>query len=259
MAAEPKGQQPTVCVFCGAAPGNSPAYLAAARDLAHLLHKEGITLVYGGGTAGIMGELARTLVSLAGPQSVHGIIPSALVSIEDGHKSSLNAAPTETSSLEVDQTSKEPERVIVSPDPANTKIAMYECFENSEYGMTTIVPDMHTRKRLMAEKVIAGGPGSGFLVLPGGFGTLEEAMEMVTWNQLGIHGKGIVLLNIEGYWDGILSWLNRSVEEGFVGKVNKNIMVECKDVEHTLEALRSYRLSEGRFGLDWTVPARNDK
>lgn len=65
-------RQPVVCVFCGASSGTSPVHLEAARTLAHALHKSNIKLVYGGGTVGLMGEVARTLVSLSGPSSVHG-------------------------------------------------------------------------------------------------------------------------------------------------------------------------------------------
>lgn len=49
--------------------------------------------------------------------------------------------------------------------------------------------------------VVSGGPGSGFIALPGGYGTFEELMEVVTWNQLGIHNRGIVVLNVDGYWE----------------------------------------------------------
>lgn len=76
--------KPVVCVFCGASSGTSPAHLAAARALAHALHASGTHLVYGGGTVGLMGEVARTLVSLSGPESVHGIIPAPLVRFEQG-------------------------------------------------------------------------------------------------------------------------------------------------------------------------------
>ncbi|KFX95775.1 hypothetical protein V490_03676, partial [Pseudogymnoascus sp. VKM F-3557] len=74
--------KPTVCVFCGASPGKSPAHLAAARALATYFHENGISLVYGGGTTGLMGELARTLVSLSGPSAVEGIIPAPLMAQE---------------------------------------------------------------------------------------------------------------------------------------------------------------------------------
>jgi len=148
----------TIRVFCGSKTGSSPAYLAAARSLAHAMHDNNVHLVYGGGTVGIMGELARTLVSLSGSSAVHGIIPTALVSLERQGR-----APDE-----------------------------------SIYGRTTIVPDMHTRKRMMAQEVVDGGPGGGFVALPGGFGTMEELMEAVTWNQLGIHDRGICIFNVEG-------------------------------------------------------------
>lgn len=52
----------------------------------------------------------------------------------------------------------------------------------------------------MAKEVLEGGEGSGFIALSGGYGTLEELMEVVTWNQLGIHNRGVVVLNVEGYW-----------------------------------------------------------
>lgn len=69
---------------------------------------------------------------------------------------------------------------------------------------------------MMAQEVLAGAPGSGFIALSGGYGTLEELMEVVTWNQLGIHNRGVVVFNVEGYWDGLLQWIRNSVETGFV-------------------------------------------
>ncbi len=67
---------------CGASDGKDPIHLEAARSLAQSFHKHGIKLVYGGGTVGVMGELASTLVSLSGPDAVHGIIPRALLRYE---------------------------------------------------------------------------------------------------------------------------------------------------------------------------------
>ena len=80
--AETTPRQPVVCVFCGASAGTSPKHLEAARALARQLHAANAKLVYGGGTVGLMGEVARTLVSLSGPDSVHGIIPAPLVQYE---------------------------------------------------------------------------------------------------------------------------------------------------------------------------------
>ena len=71
-----------------------------------------------------------------------------------------------------------------------------------------VVPTMHERKALMAERADA------FVALPGGFGTFDELCEMATWDQLGIHAKPLVLVNLEGYFDGFLAQLDRAVEDG---------------------------------------------
>jgi uncharacterized protein (TIGR00730 family) len=119
------------------------------------------------------------------------------------------------------------------------------------YGKTTVVKDMHTRKHMMAKEVLEGGDGSGFIALSGGYGTLEELMEVVTWNQLGIHNRGVVVLNVEGYWDGLLKWVDGSVEAGFVGESNRGIIREAKSGEEAITELKEYRVSEGRFKLEW--------
>jgi len=122
----------------------------------------------------------------------------------------------------------------------------------SEFGRTTIVTDMHTRKRMMAEAVQAGAPGSGFVALAGGYGTMEEVMEMVTWNQLGIHQIPIVLVNINGYWDGILSWIKTAIREGFVREGAANILVEVKSTDEVVSALQGYQVAPGRYKMDWS-------
>ncbi|KAG0648189.1 Bifunctional cytokinin biosynthesis [Hyphodiscus hymeniophilus] len=110
---------------------------------------------------------------------------------------------------------------------------------------------MHSRKHLMAKEVLEGGEGSGFVALSGGYGTLEELMEVVTWNQLGIHNRGVVMLNVEGYWDGLIKWVENSVEAGFVGVSNRAIIKEAKTAEDAIKELKAYRVSEGRFKLQW--------
>ncbi|PQE13828.1 lysine decarboxylase protein [Rutstroemia sp. NJR-2017a WRK4] len=214
-----------ICVFCGASPGKSPAHLAMARSLAENMAANNISLVYGGGTVGLMGEVARTLVSLSGPDSVHGIIPAPLVKYERGPESEGAAAHSSENGTGL------PEYAV--------------------YGKTTVVKDMHTRKAMMAQEVLAGGPGSGFVALSGGYGTLEELMEVVTWNQLGIHNRGVVVLNVEGYWDGLMAWIQGSVQAGFVGEGSKGIVVDVATAEEAVKALRDYKVSEGRFKLEW--------
>ncbi|KAK3671097.1 hypothetical protein LTR78_009058 [Recurvomyces mirabilis] len=215
-------QQPTVCVFCGAREGTSPAHLAAARALAQALHRNKIHLVYGGGTVGIMGEVAKTLVSLSGPSAVHGIIPKALLKFERNYQENGAAAG----------------------DPQKT-------IDEKTYGRTTVVKDMHTRKQMMAQEVIAGGAGGGFVALSGGYGTLEELMEVVTWNQLGIHGFPVVVFNVDGYWTDLLKWVNNAVKAGFIAENNEGIMVEARTGDQVVERLKDYRNAEGRFMLQW--------
>ena len=91
------------------------------------------------------------------------------------------------------------------------------------------------------------------VALAGGYGTIEEVMEMVTWNQLGIHALPIVLVNIDGYWDGLLQWVRNAVREGYIGERNADILVEVKGTGDVVEALKGYRVSEERFQLDWTI------
>lgn len=197
--------------------------MEAARQLGRVMAANDIALCYGGGTVGLMGELARTIVSISGPGSVHGIIPAPLVKYERGPDSDGVASHASNGNL--------PEEAI--------------------YGRTTVVPDMHTRKQMMAKEVLEAGPGSGFVALSGGYGTLEEIMEVVTWNQLGIHQRGCVLLNIDGYWDGLLSWVRGAAGAGFVSEENVNIIAEAKTGEETVAALRNYQVSAGRFKLEW--------
>ncbi|KAI1504147.1 hypothetical protein F5X99DRAFT_52391 [Biscogniauxia marginata] len=211
-----------ICVYCGASSGTSPAHMQAARELGKALGENNIALVYGGGTVGLMGEVAKTVVSISGPEAAHGIIPEALVKWErDGTYSS-------------------------KPD-ANG----YHLPEEEVYGRTTVVKDMHTRKQMMAQEVLTGGPGSGFIALSGGYGTMEELLETTTWNQLGIHNKGICVLNIDGFYDGLLAWIKKAVADGFVRGANADILVTATNAQDALEALREYKVSDARYGLNW--------
>jgi len=252
-------QTPIVCVFCASSPGKDPIHLESARSLGKALHAAGYNLVYGGGTMGIMGELAKTLVSLSGPRAVQGIIPRALIRTEvdpstrngggqEEDKDSQKKDGRIGGSRRVERTmsAEDLERIDSNEDPASKIVP------ESEFGATTVVPDMHTRKRMMAQSVGTGGPGSGFVALAGGYGTMEEVMEMVTWNQLGIHDIPIVLVNINGYWNGLLDWVRNSVREGFVSEGAANILVEEKSTDEVVAALRTYKPAPGRFKLDWS-------
>jgi uncharacterized protein (TIGR00730 family) len=136
-----------VCVYCGSGPGTDPAYEAAAEALGAQLAKAGIGLVYGGGSLGLMGTVARSVLEAGG--HVTGIIPDFLSTRE--------------------KMLKDVQELVVTKD-------------------------MHERKKLMFEK------SDAFVALPGGVGTLEETVEMLTWSQLGRHKKPILLANVKQFW-----------------------------------------------------------
>ncbi|MBA3272067.1 MAG: TIGR00730 family Rossman fold protein [Acidobacteria bacterium] len=86
-----------------------------------------------------------------------------------------------------------------------------------------VVHSMHQRKALMAEL------SDGFIALPGGFGTLEEFCEAVTWTQLGLHAKACGLLNVAGFYDGLLAFLAHALQEQFLRATHFDIVVAAED------------------------------
>ena len=94
-----------------------------------------------------------------------------------------------------------------------------------------IVETMHERKRIMAEHADA------FLALPGGIGTLEEFFEVWTWRQLGYHDKPVGLLNMNGYYDSLIAFLNTSVKDGFMNEWLMDLIRTDSQAEPLLEAL----------------------
>lgn len=99
-------------------------------------------------------------------------------------------------------------------------------------GLTelVLVETMHERKAEMARRADA------FATLPGGLGTLDETFEILTWFQLGIHAKPLALLNLDGYYDALLAFLDRTVAEGFLGATRGEIRV-ATEVEELLDLL----------------------
>jgi uncharacterized protein (TIGR00730 family) len=107
-----------------------------------------------------------------------------------------------------------------------------------------LVDNMHQRKQMMAERADA------FLALPGGIGTFEEFFEVWTWRQLGYHNKPIGLLNVDGYYDGLLAFMSSTVNDGFVSDWQMNLIQQSSNLEQLLPLLiQEAGLSEGK-GLD---------
>lgn len=152
-----------MAVFCGSKSGADPLYTMHARQLGKLLAQHHITLIYGGGSKGLMGVVADAVLEEGG--KVIGVIPEILVKWEHQHE-----------------------------------------------GITElmVVPDMHTRKRTMYELCDAA------IVLPGGYGTLDEFFEMLTWNTLNIHSKQIYVLNTAGFYNPLLAHIHQMANAGFL-------------------------------------------
>jgi uncharacterized protein (TIGR00730 family) len=102
-----------------------------------------------------------------------------------------------------------------------------------------VVKDMHERKALMAEHADA------FIALPGGLGTLEELFETLTWAQLGFHEKPIGLLNVNGFYDGLIAFLAHQVREGFVREEHARLLLNETDASALIDQLQSFEMPEG--------------
>ena len=109
--------------------------------------------------------------------------------------------------------------------------------ELAHTGLTEmrVVESMHERKALMASLA------DGFVAMPGGLGTFEETLEILTWSQLGIHRKPIGLLNVEGYYDGLLAMIAHAVQEGFVPSEYRALSVSAPTPERLLDAMASWQ------------------
>ncbi len=161
-----------ICVYCGSSTGESAVYASAARELAEVLVRHDIELVYGGASRGMMGIIADAMLESEG--TVHGVIPRMLVEKEVAHPN---------------------------------------------LSEMHIVTSMHERKSMMAAL------SDGFIAMPGGFGTLEEIIEILTWGQLQFHDKPCGLLNVRGYFDHLLAFLDHAQEQGFVKAQNRRMLL----------------------------------
>jgi uncharacterized protein (TIGR00730 family) len=188
-----------VCVFAGANVGVLPAYAATARALAVACAERGLGIVYGGGSVGLMGELAEAAV--AARVEVIGVIPQGLATKEFAH--------TGLSELRV-------------------------------------VESMHERKATM------NALADGFIALPGGLGTLEETFEVLTWAQLGIHDKPVGVLNVEGYYDGLLQWLSHTVRQGLVRREHLALLLFAAAPTELLDRFAAWTPPPGRRA--WMTP-----
>ncbi|TAK44002.1 MAG: TIGR00730 family Rossman fold protein [Saprospiraceae bacterium] len=100
-------------------------------------------------------------------------------------------------------------------------------------GLTELIVTrtMHERKQIMEER------SDGFIMLPGGYGTLDEFFEILTWRQLHLHSKPTGLLNVDGYYCALLAHVQRMSEDGFLKKANLSLIVVADEIEELLEKM----------------------
>ncbi|TYI82047.1 hypothetical protein E1A91_D05G195100v1 [Gossypium mustelinum] len=101
-------------------------------------------------------------------------------------------------------------------------------------GEVKAVADMHQRKAEMARH------SDCFIALPGGYGTLEELLEVITWAQLGIHDKPVGLVNVDGYYNYLLSFLDKAVDDGFIKPTQRSIIVSAPTARELVQKLEEY-------------------
>lgn len=97
-----------------------------------------------------------------------------------------------------------------------------------------VVNTMHERKMMMATL------SDGFIAMPGGYGTLEEFIEIITWAKLGFHQKPCALLNINGFYDGLLTYFDQLVDEGFVKPPMRNLVLQAETPTSVLATMREF-------------------
>ncbi len=176
-----------IAVYCGSAAGASEIYRLEAVKFARVLVEQGITLVYGGASVGIMGTVADTVLREGG--KAIGVIPALLEGREIAHKNLTELHRVST---------------------------------------------MHERKSKMIELA------DGFVALPGGFGTLEEFAEVFTWSQIGLHQKPVGLMNINNYYDPLLSLISKMTDEQFMQEKYRHMAIVETDGNTLIRRFRDY-------------------
>ncbi len=175
-----------VCVYSASSTKIAPAYFAAAEELGRLLALQGINLINGAGSIGLMAATSNAALKAGG--TVTGVIPRFMVEQGWHHTELTRLIETET---------------------------------------------MHERKQLMAQM------SDGVIALPGGCGTMEELLEIITWKQLGLFINPIIILNIEGFYDPLLEMLQRAIDGNFMRPEHGSIWQVANTPQEALDLLCS--------------------
>jgi uncharacterized protein (TIGR00730 family) len=176
-----------ICVYSSSSNAIAPVYFEAAEALGRLMARRGDTLVYGGGSIGLMGVMCRAVHEEGG--HVIGVIPKRLRLKE-------------------------------------------VCYEESDELIVT--ETMRERKAVMEER------SDAFIALPGGFGTLEEIVEILVLKQLGYHAKPVVFLNTNGFYDKLTAFFEHIIEGQFAKHHFRDLFVQVGDPDGALRYVDEY-------------------
>lgn len=174
----------SIGVYCSSYEGLDEVYRNAAIELGQRLAEQQITMIYGGGTQGLMGDISKSVMNNGG--RVIGFMPRHL-----------------------------------------------EEFEEPNWDITELhmVDTMHTRKRMMFEH------SEAFFILPGGFGTLDETFEIITWEQLKLHAKPIIFININNYWSPLQDLTSNIFNQGFAKSEHEKFFKFVNTIPEAFQAL----------------------
>ncbi|MBL6903462.1 MAG: TIGR00730 family Rossman fold protein [SAR86 cluster bacterium] len=185
-----------ISIFCGAHEGNNPIYAQEAKNIAEIIAKKGINVVFGGGDVGLMKIVSDT--ALDNGVKALGISLRSLYELE---------------------------------------------LSNPRLDEVIVAETLLDRKGVFMQR------SDAFIVLPGGVGSLDELAEVMASNQLGIINKPIGILNTAGYYDHLIAWMHKAVDEGFISDANFNELIITDSCEELVERI----ISEVRpDDSDWT-------
>jgi len=177
----------SLTIYCSSSQKIEKKFYKMAREIAEIISKYKIKVIYGGGNVGLMGEIARTLIRLK--TEVIGIIPKFLIKDEQ----------------------------------ANIKITHLK-----------IVTNMSKRKENLFKL------GDAFLILPGGTGTLEEVIEVLSWKNLKLHNKPIIFFNFDNYWSPLIKQFDKITKNKFGNKNLQNKFQVIKSSKEFNKILQSW-------------------
>ncbi|XP_039045530.1 cytokinin riboside 5'-monophosphate phosphoribohydrolase LOG7 isoform X1 [Hibiscus syriacus] len=211
---EIKSRFQRICVFCGSSSGKKASYQEAAVQLGKELVERRIDLVYGGGSVGLMGLVSQAVHD--GGRHVLGVIPKTLMPREITGETVGEVRAVSDMHQRKAEMARQADAFIALP-------GMKECI----FTKSNAVLQLHINLR-------------NVLSISGGYGTLEELLEVITWAQLGIHRKPVGLLNVDGYYNSLLSFIDKAVDEGFISPASRCIIVSAPTAKQLVRQLEEY-------------------